>query len=628
VSKKIKNYYYIILTFAACLPNAKAQIDSVALEKFITFHTTEHNLDRNLPYTIIDTLINKDENYHPLYKKTLAFQDLGNIGSANRNAFFNFDKEMGFNFTFNPYESYFKKPSDLQYFLTKKPYADINYTQGQREFLQFGIKAALNLSPRINIGGHYDRITNEGFYVNQKTSGYFTSLFASYFSKDQRYGLLTSFIRNRGINNENGGLRSDSLFETLTGTDKSSDVRLTGTQSRYKSTNFYLKQYYYLGRKTWQYTDEDSSSILQRNGFISHTFNFHKESYFLDNLTGDTSYLFPNKFLDSTSVFYDSISTSVFTNSLAYNLWSRTNERHQSIVSFSAHHQVIQTQMQVYGEYLQNIWGEFRLERLPKSDNNIGILILAAYNPAGYNQNDLKLSSDLLFRSKKFSISAGLSNQLREVDYTINRFYSNTFNWTNSYSKINVLNWKAGLSSRGFRHNFHLRYNQYIVANWVYFNQNVKPQQSDDILLINTLEASKTLQFGLLRLENNFFLQVSNRDYLRLPQFGGNIRYYIHAKLFKKALEIELGTNITYNTSWEAYAWNPAARAFYLQDNYTIGNYPLIDAFLNFKVLTAVFFLKMEHVNMDWNNKGFYLTPNYPIPLRTFRFGFRVRIYN
>jgi hypothetical protein len=38
--------------------------------------------------------------------------------------------------------------------------------------------------------------------------------------------------------------------------------------------------------------------------------------------------------------------------------------------------------MQNYGEYLQNIWGEFRLERLPKSDNNIGILILAAYNPA------------------------------------------------------------------------------------------------------------------------------------------------------------------------------------------------------------------------------------------------------
>ena len=133
---------------------------------------------------------------------------------------------------------------------------------------------------------------------------------------------------------------------------------------------------------------------------------------------------------------------------------------------------------------------------------------------------------------------------------------------------------------------------------------------------------------GILRLEHNLFLQNTNREYVRLPEFGGNIRYYIHAELFKKALNVELGTNINYNSSWEAYAWNPAARAFYLQNQYRVGNYPLVDAFVNVKVLTMVFFFKMEHLNMDWNNKGFYLTPNHPLPIRAFRFGFRVRIYN
>lgn len=628
MSVNLRIYFFLFVLFSISGLKTRAQIDTSALEKHITFYTTEANLSRNIPYKIIDTLIHKDDIYHPLYKTNLVFQDLGNIGTAHRNAFFNWDKDMGFNFTFNPYEAYFKKPSETQYFLTRKPFADIIYTQGQREFLQFGIKAALNISPRLNIGGHYDRITNEGFYVNQKTSGYFTNLFSSYFSKNQRYGLLASFIRNRGINNENGGMVSDSLFETLSGTNKSANVRLNNTQSRFRSTNIQLKQHYYIGNKIWEQGEEDSSYTIQRTGFFSHTFNYHKEAYYLDNLEGDTSFLFPSSNLDSSGIFLDSISARIISNGFAYNLWSKSSQKHISYISFSAHHQFIQTQMQGFRENLQNVWGEFKLERIPKTDNNIGLNLFAAYTPIGYNQNDFKLSGDILFRSKKFALSAGLTNQLREVDYTISRFNSNTFNWTNNFSKTNVLNWRVNLSSRGLKNNFHLHFNQYLVANWVYFDQQVKPQQSNDLLLVNTLQASKTFQIGILRLEHNAFLQNSNRDYLRLPQFGGSIRYYLHADLFNKALQVELGTNIFYNTSWNGYAWNPAARAFYLQDNYRIGNYPLIDAFLNVKVLTVVFFLKMEHLNMDWNNEGFYLTPNHPLPIRAFRFGFRVRIYN
>jgi hypothetical protein len=618
----------ILLLFLGLGLTLHAQIDSSLLDKYITFSTTEYKLTRNLPYEVLDTNINKNDIYHPLYKNTIAFQDLGNIGSASRNAFFDWNKDMGFNFTFNPYEPYFKKHRDTKYFLAKKPFADIIYTQGQREFLQFGINAAINITPRLNVGGHYDRITSEGFYVNQKTSGYYTNLFASYFSKNKRYGLLAGFIRNRGINNENGGILSDSLFETLTGTNKSSDVRLEGAQARFKNTNLHLKQHYYLGKKIWTPNEEDSSFQILPAGFLAHTFNYHQEAFFFDNLAGDTSYLFPGLMPDSNAVFYDSILARTLTNSLSYVLWSKSNEKHQSLLSFSTHHQFIQTQMQGFGENLQNVWGEFRLERLPKSDNNIGLILMGAYNPIGYNQNDVKLSGDVLYRNKRFALTAGLTNQLREVDYTISRFNSTNFNWTNSYSKITVLNWRAGLSTRGFRNNFHLKFNQYVVANWVYFDQDVTPKQSSDVLLVNTLEASKTFQLGVLYLEHNLFLQNSNRDYVRLPEFGGNIRYFIHAAIFKKSLEFELGTTINYQTSWQGYAWNPAARAFHLQDNYTIGNYPLMDAFFNVKVLTMVVYLKMEHYNMDWMNTRFYLTPNHPLPIRAFRFGFRVRLYN
>jgi hypothetical protein len=123
-------------------------------------------------------------------------------------------------------------------------------------------------------------------------------------------------------------------------------------------------------------------------------------------------------------------------------------------------------------------------------------------------------------------------------------------------------------------------------------------------------------------------LQKANLNIVRLPELSGNIRYYLHAELFKKAMLVELGTSVFYNTAWMGYAWNPSARVFHLQDTYKIGNYPLIDVFANVKVMTLVFFFKLEHVNMDWKNQGFYYTPNYPLPIRAFRFGFNVRLYN
>ena len=604
------------------------QIDTVYLKKYPTFYTTEKQLDRNIPYKPVDTLVNRDEIYHPLYKKTVVFQDLGNIGSANRDALFKWDRPMGFNFAFIPYEIYYKRPEQTEYFLTKKAYTDIGYAQGQRNFIFLNVKAAINITPRWNIGGDYSRITNEGFNVNQKTSGYFSNFFTSYFSKNQRYGLLVSYYRNRGINNENGGLVSDSLYETLNGTNKASSVRLPTAQSRYKNNGVQVKQYFYLGKKSWLPKDDDSIPIVERKGFISHTLTLNDERFFFDNPNGDTSYMFPTLGIDSTGAFYDSIAARTVTNTISYTLWSKSNETHSSYLSFAGSHQMIDAQQITYGNKYQNVWGEAKLEHLPKSDNTIGFLLSGAYCGIGYNQNDVKLTADFTYRNRRFDLSGGIANQLMEADYTMQNYRSFPFNWENRFSKISVLNWKASLSSRGFRHNFHIRFNQYLIANWVYFSTAVNPIQTTDILVVNTLEANKTFQLGIFRFEHQLNLQKANLNIVRLPELSGNIRYYLHAELFKKAMLVELGTSVFYNTAWMGYAWNPSARVFHLQDTYKIGNYPLIDVFANVKVMTLVFFFKLEHVNMDWKNQGFYYTPNYPLPIRAFRFGFNVRLYN
>jgi hypothetical protein len=89
-----------------------------------------------------------------------------------------------------------------------------------------------------------------------------------------------------------------------------------------------------------------------------------------------------------------------------------------------------------------------------------------------------------------------------------------------------------------------------------------------------------------------------------------------------------MGAELFYNSAYFGNSYNPSARAFYLQDDTKIGNYPMLDVFFTGQIMTATIYLKMEHVNMDWQNTGYYYTPHYALPVRAFRLGLRLRLYN
>ncbi|MCG9880365.1 MAG: putative porin [Bacteroidia bacterium] len=606
------------------------QSDSIPKAKYPSRYFTEYDVDRNLDSKLEDTTINQNEIYHPYYRNYGIFQDLGNIGTPGRSMFFTHNRPTDFVLGFNPYQVFYKRPEDTKYYKTKLPYSDFNYTQGQRDVLLFAAKFAYNLSPRLNVGVDYNRVTSLGFYPRQYTSGYFTKLFGSYESKNRRYGLLANMNWNRGLLDENGGIRSDSLFESLTGANKAAPVQLTRSQSRYRNSILYAKQYFYLGKMNTEIKEEDTSYFMSRNGFIAHTFKYEKDNYFFDNPAGDTSsVLFPaNSDIDSSGIFYDSIGSSSISNKLSYAYWTKSNERQQSFVEFALSHKYIEVrQMETFRTY-NNVIGEANIERIPKNENNIGFKLHGSYCFTGYNQNDFKLAAEALYSNKLFAFTGGFTNQLYTPDYTHVYYRSAPFSWNNNYSKINVTNWRVGFQTKQFRHNFYANFNQYIIANWVYNGLQVNPEQSNKILVVNTLEASKTFQASILFFEHKIWVQQTNLDLLRVPTFGGFARYYLAGKIFKKVLELQVGAEVFYNTAFYGNAYHPSARVFHLQNQVQIGNYPMFDVFLTGKVMTAIIYVKYEHANMDWIRTGFYNTPHYPLPVRVFRLGLRLRLYN
>jgi hypothetical protein len=489
-------------------------------------------------------------------------------------------------------------------------------------------KFAVNATPRLNFGIDYSRITQDGFYLRQFTTGYFTQAHTNYYSKSKRYRLLANINWNRGVHDENGGIQSDSLFESLVGTNKSVPVYLYSSQSRFKQFNAYAKQYYYLGSSELIVDEnEDSTYLVKPVAYLSHTINYETEQYFFDNVNGDSAFLFPGFNLDSSYIFSDSVGKKVLNNRFAFGTWKTDEKRNLfaeaglNIQNFSIH---------TYSGYRTefNVITDGILERAPKSKTDIGLKAQGQFCLLGYNIGDFQATGEVKLIFKGLDVTGSFSNFLYKADEVMLRYQSNPFVWNNNYSKINVTRLRGGFKTLKFKNNFNLEFNSYLLTNWVYFGKDVVPVQTNEVISVNSLSLTKTFQLGFLFLENTLLYQKSSNNIVRLPELSAKIRWYVNGNLFKKALRFQLGAAVWFNTAYYGNAWNPAARAFYLQDRVSIGNYPVLDVFLTGEIKKAIIFVKLEHANMDWMNQGFYNTPHYPLPIRALRLGVKWRMYN
>ena len=220
-----------------------------------------------------------------------------------------------------------------------------------------------------------------------------------------------------------------------------------------------------------------------------------------------------------------------------------------------------------------NVLLEGKIERQKFDNNSISFQAYGGYFATGYNQNDLKLSADASFRTTLFDVSGGLFNHLFRPDFTSNQFRSYSFIWDNDFLKTNISNWHVALHTRKFKNNFHFSFNQYLLANWVYYDKSMMPKQSSDVILMQQIEAHKLFKLWRFYFDNRIVYQKTNNDFIRLPEFSAILRYYFETPMFKNRVTLQLGTDIFYNTAYYGNAYNPATRSFYIQDEVKIGNY-------------------------------------------------------
>jgi len=158
--------------------------------------------------------------------------------------------------------------------------------------------------------------------------------------------------------------------------------------------------------------------------------------------------------------------------------------------------------------------------------------------------------------------------------------------------------------------------------NPVYFDADALPAQFPGTADRITATVVYGISFGPVRLTNRLDWNTTGREeILRLPAWSWYGSAVLERNLFRSALAMHAGVAVRYQSAYNADAYMPATGRFYLQDSLTVGEYPYIDLFADFRIKATRFFIAMEHLNAGWSGYTYFLLPGYPAPGRTIKFG-------
>jgi hypothetical protein len=195
-------------------------------------------------------------------------------------------------------------------------------------------------------------------------------------------------------------------------------------------------------------------------------------------------------------------------------------------------------------------------------------------------------------------------------EYFYNSYYTEYFNWNNSFNAQNFLKGEFGVVLKGF--DLNITYTR--LTNYTFLNQNILPQQYTEGL--NVLAGHVSKEFRYRHWITTAYLaaqQITPDSILQLPAVIGKLTLMLRCAAIQKSTCMHrLVVSGTYHSEWYQDAYMPALRSFYKQRSYISGNYPYLDVFVNLNIKRARIFVKYEHFNAGLMGYNYMISPRLP----------------
>ncbi len=162
------------------------------------------------------------------------------------------------------------------------------------------------------------------------------------------------------------------------------------------------------------------------------------------------------------------------------------------------------------------------------------------------------------------------------------------------------------------------------------YSHDVVVRQNSGNVQVFSARLCQNLAFGPFHWDNDVTYQAtSNAKVLPLPKLTLYSNLYLHFRI-AKILNVEMGGDIRYFTRYYAPDYCPAIQSFAVQDAsqqlVKIGNYPIVNAYVNLHIKHCRVYLAMNHLNAGTGRM--FWAPHYPMDPRTFHFGVSWNFFN
>ncbi|MEP7263914.1 MAG: putative porin [Bacteroidota bacterium] len=494
--------------------------------------------------------------------------------------------------------------------LSKINQSHIGYLKGSKLEQAFSAGFSQRVFKYFTLKGDFRSINSPGFFINQqnKILNYHAAI--DYKNRTGNYKINLA-IHPTVINQQmNGGVVFDSLLDKITNNaGKSLEVNINDATIKYRNNDVRLKQ---------KIVSHPSDSLNAFSFFLEHEIHYQTSSFIYNSTSANVDF-YETVFFDSTttsdSMHYYNLSNLVLPGFQLNTMAGKFESSLNLGIEESKYH--------VFDSII--------------IDNIYSIGINMILNSQNYN---LKLSG-LYKKSDVFdpSISANFLGNVKlnngkidlraKVEYLdgfpsffSSLYVSNHFIWSNKFR--NQKTWKVSGGAFSSNNVWELSGNIYIIKDFIYYNSHAKPEQYDGRYYVT--EGKVKFNFPVIGkwfiYSDTRFQKSTNEDIYRIPDIYTYSAVYHERFVFKNAMKISVGTGCYYFTSFMANALMPATSQFYLQDEVKIGNYPYFDFFLNFRIKTIDFFIKVEHLNEGLSGANSFYLPHQPSPGRTLKVGF------
>jgi hypothetical protein len=517
--------------------------------------------------------------------------------------------------------------NDINYYSVATPVTELYFKTVMEQGQSVDAFITVNTSERFNMSVAFKGLRSLGKYINQLSSTGNFRFTSSYNTLNKRYYLNFHFTGQDFLNGENGGISSIEDFESGDGAFANRarlDVYLKDAKSfmkgkRYffdhnfrinsknEDNNLYLTHQFNYETKFFEYNQKTVPSTV--NNAIIYRFG---DSYVTSDINDQTRY---NRMYNKVGAIYENSllgKFQFFVEDFRYNYYYGKVLILDSGAIPSSLNDKINTVGGQY-DYRKNKWnGTFTYS------NSISNQPMSNFDAKlNYKFND----------KNEFVFQYQMLNKIPDHIYNLYQSSFVAYNWQNDFNNEKINNIEATAKTQWLNASLQLS----SIKDHLYFSndatdsqqQIISPKQYDKAINYLSVKVSREFKWWKLALDNTVLYQQVDQedDVLNVPQIVTRNSLYFTNYFFKKAMYLQTGFIFNYFTKYYINDYNPVTTEAFVQNQRKVGDFPMLDFFINARIRQTRIFLKAEHFNSKMTGNNFYTAPNYPYRDFMIRFG-------